>query len=109
MARWPFLVFVVLRDVFENAPGPGHRMVIRADRASLVFVVLCWSAERGINSANWILRAELLVGRKPAAGEVDLLRRHQPDLVDQPRQHAHGIGPREKPNRWIWSPSSDRK
>ena len=35
---------------------------------------------------------ELLVGDLAAAGEIDLLRGDQPDLVDQPRQHAHGIG-----------------
>ena len=37
-------------------------------------------------------RGELLVGDQPRAGEIDLLRRDQPDFVDQPRQHPHGIG-----------------
>ena len=35
---------------------------------------------------------KLLVGSEPAAGEIGLLRRDQPDLVDQPSQHAHGVG-----------------
>lgn len=39
-----------------------------------------------------LVGGELLVGDQPRAGEIDLLRRDEPDLVDQPRQHPHGIG-----------------
>jgi hypothetical protein len=36
--------------------------------------------------------AELLVRSEPGAREIDLLWRDQPDLVDQPREHAHRMG-----------------
>ena len=39
-----------------------------------------------------LVGGELLVGDQPRAGEIDLLRRDQADLVNQPRQHPHGIG-----------------
>lgn len=35
----------------------------------------------------------LLIGDEPRACEVGLLRPDQPDLVDQPRQHANRVGP----------------
>ena len=38
------------------------------------------------------IRGKLFVGDQAATCEIDLLRRDQPDLVDQPGQHAHRIG-----------------
>lgn len=45
------------------------------------------------------VRGKLLVGGEAAAGEIGLFGREQSDLVDQPRQHPHGVGAARKPEQ----------
>ncbi len=43
-------------------------------------------------AATLAVGGKLLVGGEAASCEIGLLRRDQPDFVDQPRQHPHAVG-----------------